>query len=71
MIMKKLNNRQNQVKSLDFNTNANLLFNCKSFPNFKQASESRGCWAKPATWAGTVSECPAAHVLAVVVVEDA
>ena len=32
MIMKKLNNRQNQVKSLDFNTNANLLFNCKSFP---------------------------------------
>ena len=32
MIMKKLNNRQNQVKSLDFNTNANLLFNCKSIP---------------------------------------
>lgn len=31
MIMKKLNNRQNQVKSLDFNTNANLLFNCKRF----------------------------------------
>ena len=31
MIMKKLNNRQNQVKSLDFNTNANLLFSCKCF----------------------------------------
>jgi hypothetical protein len=27
MIMKKLNNRQNQVKSLDFQQN--FLFNCK------------------------------------------